>query len=123
MDLGLKGLNAIVTGGTKGIGRRAADILADEGCNVSVCARNADDVTACVAALEGKGVQAYGEAIDVADKTALESWVAHSAEKLGGIDIVVANVSALAGEGTEEAWQKQFDVDIMHYADNRIMPM
>ena len=114
MDLGLKGLNAIVTGGTKGIGRRAADLLADEGCNVSVCARHADEVKACVAALEGKGVQTYGEAIDVADKTALESWVAHSAEKLGAIDIVVANVSALAGEGTEEAWQKQFDVDIMH---------
>ena len=114
MDLGLKGLNAIVTGGTKGIGRRAADLLADEGCNVSVCARNADEVKACVAALEGKGVKAWGDAVDVADKAALETWVAHSAEKLGGIDIVVANVSALAGEGTEEAWQKQFDVDIMH---------
>jgi 3-oxoacyl-[acyl-carrier protein] reductase len=114
MDLGLKGLNAVVTGGTKGIGRRAADLLAEEGCNVSVCARHADEVKACVAALEGKGATAYGEAIDVADKAALEGWVAHSAAKLGGIDIVVANVSALAGEGTEEAWQKQFDVDIMH---------
>ena len=39
MDLGLKGLNAIVTGGSKGIGRRVADILADEGANVAICAR------------------------------------------------------------------------------------
>jgi 3-oxoacyl-[acyl-carrier protein] reductase len=114
MDLGLKGLRAIVTGGTKGIGRRAADMLADEGCDVSVCARNADEVKACVAALEGKGVKAYGEAIDVADKAALETWVAHSANSLGGIDIVVANVSALAVSDDEEAWHNQFKVDMMH---------
>src|SRR6056297_2653091 len=109
MDLGLQGLRAIVTGGTKGIGRRAADLLAEEGCDVSVCARHADEVKACVQALEGKGVKAYSEALDVADKAALESWVAHSAGKLGGIDIVVANVSALAVTDDEEAWQNQFN--------------
>ncbi|MEZ5858002.1 MAG: SDR family oxidoreductase [Geminicoccaceae bacterium] len=114
MDLGLKGLRAIVTGGTKGIGRRAADILADEGCHVSVCSRHADEVKACVAALGKKGVKAHGQALDVADKAALESWVASAAAELGGIDIVVANVSALAGAGTEEAWQQQFQVDVMH---------
>jgi 3-oxoacyl-[acyl-carrier protein] reductase len=72
MDLGLRGLHAIVTGGTKGIGRRAADILADEGCNVSICARNDAEVKAAVEALKAKGVEAHGEAIDVADKAALE---------------------------------------------------
>jgi 3-oxoacyl-[acyl-carrier protein] reductase len=41
MDLGLKGKRAIVTGGSKGIGRRCADLLADEGANVSICARTA----------------------------------------------------------------------------------
>lgn len=114
MDLGLKGLRAIVTGGTKGIGRRAVDLLAAEGCNVSVCARNAEEVKACVTAIEGQGVKAHGEAIDVADKAALEGWVAASAAKLGGIDIVVANVSALAVQDEEESWKKQFEVDMMH---------
>lgn len=115
MDLGLKGLRAIVTGGTKGIGRRIADLLADEGANVSICARNAAEVDATVAALAGKGVTAYGEAIDVADKAQLEGWVNASAAKLGGIDIVIANVSALAAASDdEESWRKQFDVDIMH---------
>ena len=55
MDLGLKGLRAIVTGGSKGIGRRCADILADEGAHVAICARNAAEVQATVAALKAKG--------------------------------------------------------------------
>lgn len=114
MDLGLKGLNVLVTGGTKGIGRRAADIFADEGANVSVCARNGDEVVGAVAALQGRGVRAYGEAVDVADKEALTRWVEASAKALGGVDIVVANVSALAVADDEDAWRKEFDVDMMH---------
>jgi 3-oxoacyl-[acyl-carrier protein] reductase len=114
MDLGLKGLRAIVTGGTKGIGRRCADLFAEEGAHVSVCARNEAEVAETVAALKGRGVTAFGQAVDVADKAALEAWVAASAKALGGIDIVVANVSALAVADDEEAWRKGFDTDMMH---------
>ena len=124
MDLGLKGLRAIVTGGTKGIGRRAADIFADEGANVAICARNADEVKAAVASLKAKGVGAFGEALDVADRAALERFVAGSANGLGGVDILVANVSALAAQGKLEDWQNAFDVDMMHtvYAVNAALP-
>jgi 3-oxoacyl-[acyl-carrier protein] reductase len=124
MDLGLKGLRALVTGGTKGIGRRAADIFADEGASVAVCARNADEVASTVAALKAKGVVAYGAVLDVADKAALEGFVADSAKALGGLDIVVANVSALAGVDSLEAWRKEFDVDLMHtvHVVNAAMP-
>jgi 3-oxoacyl-[acyl-carrier protein] reductase len=114
MDLGLKGLNAIVTGGTKGIGRSVAESLAEEGANVAVCARNADEVAATVDALKAKGVAAFGAAIDVADKVALEGFIAESAKALGGVDVLVANVSALAVQDNEDAWQKAFDVDMMH---------
>jgi 3-oxoacyl-[acyl-carrier protein] reductase len=114
MDLGLEGKRAIVTGGTKGIGRRCADIFADEGANVSICARNAAEVEAAVEALRAKGVKVHGGALDVGDKTALEAWVADSAASLGGIDIVVANVSALDMRDTEEAWRHEFEIDLLH---------
>ncbi|MDQ2088950.1 SDR family NAD(P)-dependent oxidoreductase [Marimonas arenosa] len=114
MDLGLKGLRVLVTGGTKGIGRKCADIFADEGAAVSVCARDAAHVTATVEALKQKGVPAFGRAVNVANAHSLKSWVQDSAAALGGIDIVVANVSALAVADDETAWQAGFETDMMH---------
>lgn len=113
MDLGLKGLKAVITGGTKGIGRAIADTLAAEGCHVGLCARNADEVKQAVAALEAKGVKATGAAVDVADGAALKAWVADAASALGGLDIIVANVSALAVGKDDAAWQRCFEVDMM----------
>ena len=106
MDLGLKGLRAVVTGGTKGIGRAAADIFAQEGASVAICARNADEVKTAVKDLTAKGVDAYGAGVNVADKAALQKFIADSAQALGGIDILVANVSALAAQDVEESWSQ-----------------
>jgi 3-oxoacyl-[acyl-carrier protein] reductase len=124
MDLGLKGLKAIVTGGSKGIGRRCADAFAAEGAHVAVCARNGQEVDETVAAITAKGVTGFGQALDVADKAALEGWIEASADALGGIDIVVANVSALAVTDDEASWRKQFEVDMLHSVNtvNAAMP-
>ena len=114
MDLGLKGKRALVTGGSKGIGRAIAEGFAAEGADVAICARNADEVAATVAALKARGVNATGGAIDVSDPAALAGWVAASAQALGGVDALVCNVSALAVGDSADTWEKSFRVDMMH---------
>jgi 3-oxoacyl-[acyl-carrier protein] reductase len=113
MDLGLKGLKAVVTGGTKGIGRAITQTLAAEGAHVAFCARNAGELAQAVKDFADYGVKISGRAVDVADGPALAAWVNDVAAEFGGIDIVVANVSALAIAADEAAWQRGFEVDMM----------
>ena len=63
MDLGLKGRNAIVLGGTRGIGRAIAGDAGRRRRRVAVCARNADQVASTVAELKAKGVKATGASV------------------------------------------------------------
>ena len=114
MDLKLKGRRALVTGGTRGIGRAIAFGLVEEGVDVAICARDAAAVAATVAALKAKGVGASGRALDVADGAKLKAWVNDTAEEFGGLDIVVANASAMAEGFREEDFRAAFDVDILH---------
>jgi 3-oxoacyl-[acyl-carrier protein] reductase len=113
MDLGLAGMKALVTGGTKGIGRAVAEHFAAEGCDVAICARNAEEVAQTVAALSQRGVKATGRTVDVADGLALTQWVGDVGTELGGIDIVVSNVSALAIGQDDASWQAEFNIDMM----------
>jgi len=115
MDLGLKGKHALITGGSKGIGRAVAQTFADEGADVAICARNAAEVATAVADLmKAGGIKATGSALDVADAPALKAWVEASAAALGGIDMLVCNVSALAVGDSAETWEKSFRTDMMH---------
>jgi NAD(P)-dependent dehydrogenase (short-subunit alcohol dehydrogenase family) len=114
MDLQLRGRNALITGGSRGIGWSTAVAFAEEGCNVALCSRDEKSVEEAVSGLIALGVKAVGRSVDVADASALRSWVDDSAKSLDGIDIVVANVSALgSGEG-EEQWKRAVEVDLMH---------
>lgn len=114
MDLGLKEKRAVITGGSKGIGKAIAQAFASEGANVSICARNATEIDSTLESLSSQGVTAIGRALDVADAMALAQWIESSAEKLEGIDSLVCNVSALAVGDTVESWNNSFQVDMMH---------
>ncbi len=113
MDLGLKGLKAVLAGASKGIGRATAEALAAEGCDVAICARGQEAVDATVASLKTKGVKVFGAAVDIADAAAYGAWVAKAAEELGGCDIFISFASAGGGPASEETWKKVFDLDLL----------
>jgi NAD(P)-dependent dehydrogenase (short-subunit alcohol dehydrogenase family) len=113
MDLQLTDKRVLVTGGTRGIGRATVEAFLDEGAAVAFCARTGDEVKAAEETLRERG-NAIGTTLDVGDAEALAAWVDDSAKALGGVDVVVANVSALAIPESEENWQLSLNVDVMH---------
>jgi 3-oxoacyl-[acyl-carrier protein] reductase len=114
MDLQLTGSRVLVTGGTRGIGRAIVEEFVHEGAVVEFCARDAGEIETTEKALADRGPGVRGVQLDVRDGAALRGWVEAAAGRLGGLDAVVANVSALATEDTEENWYTCFEVDLLH---------
>jgi 3-oxoacyl-[acyl-carrier protein] reductase len=104
MDLNLKGKRALVTGGSKGIGRACADALAAEGCAVLVAARNPQ-----------AGPNA--KAIDLSQRGSAEAL----AEWAGELDILVNNAGAIPGGDLlrvdEDTWRRAWDLKMFGYLD------
>ncbi len=113
MDLKLKGKNAVILGGSRGIGRAIAETLADEGANVAICARNAEQIATAVSELETKGIKAIGGSVDVTDGDGLKDWIKSVGEDLGGIDILVSNAGAMAQGNDEASWKQNFNLDVL----------
>jgi 3-oxoacyl-[acyl-carrier protein] reductase len=118
VDLGLAGKVALVTGGSRGIGRAIALRLATEGAHIGICGRQRDALDVCVAELRSRGVQAHAVIADVTSPGEAERFVDEIATLLGGVDLLVANVGGLAGgdllTSTLEDWQRTFDLNLFH---------
>lgn len=108
MDLKLAGLRAIVMGGTAGIGASIAETLAKEGCHVAICSRNQAKVDRMLAVLRGYSIQTLGASVDIANAPQQQEWIHHVAAELGGIDIFIANASALSSD-----WQETLNTDVL----------
>jgi NAD(P)-dependent dehydrogenase (short-subunit alcohol dehydrogenase family) len=107
---------AIVTGGTRGIGRAIAEGLVAAGAKVVVASRKPEACAETEAHLRALGGEAIGVPTHMGDLDALDALVARSVDAFGGIDVVVNNAAnALAqplGEFTADAWTKSFDVNL-----------
>ena len=117
MDLGLSGKAALVTGGSRGIGRSIALALAAEGCNVAITARGRERLAQTVGEIEASGVQAAGFELDMAEASASAQAVEQTAAAFGRLDVLVNNVGGSTGgrsfqEATDDDWAATLDVNL-----------
>jgi 3-oxoacyl-[acyl-carrier protein] reductase len=119
MDLGLTGRRAVVTGGSKGLGRAIAAELLAEGADVTICARTASELNATAADLARQAGTAKVTAFtcDVTDPDQVSEFISAAAAAMGGVDILVNNAGgARPGQFatlTDEDWRDDIDVKLM----------
>lgn len=112
----LSGKVAIVSGGSLGIGRATAELLAAQGASVVLCGRRQEAVDDAVAAITSAGGKAIGVAADVSNSADAERIVRTAVESFGAVDILV-NSAGIQTYGTvvetnEELWDKVFDINV-----------
>jgi 3-oxoacyl-[acyl-carrier protein] reductase len=118
MDLGLKGKVALVTGASQGIGKACALALAEEGCNLAVCARRKGPLEQAAEEMRAKGVEVLSVAADVTKSEDLKSFVSQAAQKFGRIDILVNNAGTGRLSDPMELPEEEFryNMDLMLFA-------
>lgn len=94
MDLGISGKSAIVSGGSKGIGRAISLALAAEGAHITVAARGREAIDETVDVIHAAGGQAVGIAADMTEEAGVAAAVAEATRAFGAPDIAISNVDA-----------------------------
>ena len=120
MDLGIKGNVAIVTGGSRGIGKAIALQLAGEGVRTVICARSPQNLKQ---AADEIAAGTKGEVLplqcDVSDRIAVDKLIADTVAAFGGVDILVNNAAGVGSgafmELTDESWLHHLDVKLIGY--------
>ena len=117
METGLKGRTVIITGASRNIGRRGAELFAEEGCNLAICTSSKMDQLAETAAeCEKRGAKVLTMQVDVSDEVQVNEFITKAAEKFGRIDVLVNN-AVFRSEGDlltmdVENWKRNIEVNI-----------
>ena len=126
--MNLKGKNALITGGGRGLGKAVAVALANEGVNVGITGRNEESLKTTVAELEKLGVKAVYSVFNVDEMAQVEQGVASIASQLGGIDILINNAGVgdfgSFEEMPVETWEKVMKVNLfgVYYVAKATLP-
>ena len=116
MDLGLKGKVAVVTGGSRGLGRASAESLAREGARVYMCARGPETLEQTLSEMSSAGYTVSGTTADVTTSDGCQRVVQGAIESFGGVDVLVNNVGGGQGPSaigaSDDEWQQSLDLTL-----------
>ena len=119
MNFGLHDKVALVTGGSRGIGKAVALALAAQGCHVGLCGRTEDTLEQTASEIRERGVKAWPIVADVSRLEDIQAFVTGAAAEAGRIDLLVNNAvtskSAPFDEQTDDHWRYHIDVKLMAY--------
>lgn len=118
MDLEISGRVALITGGSRGLGRQAALSLANEGCKIAICARTSNALNQVVEDMKDKGHEVIGVEADMTTSEGTKKFYEQSIETFGKVDIVVNNVGGTKGgrdfdSTTDEDWLDTINLNLM----------
>src|SRR5262249_7629304 len=113
MNIDLTGKRAVVTGGSRGIGRAIALACAEAGAAVSICARGAEALEKTRKEIAAFGATAHAAVCDLGDAAAVARYIAEAGEALGGVGILVNNASGFCSGGDEAGWAGSNSMDLI----------
>lgn len=130
MEFGLRNKVAFVSGSSKGMGKAAATIFAEEGAKVVVTGRGQESVSATVEEIQKStgNPEVMGIAADLTTKEGVHSAIRQVVERWGQIDVAVTNVYGPQAKGfesvSEEEWHQAYQQQVMHvvYVTSEVIP-
>ncbi|WP_166422375.1 SDR family oxidoreductase [Paraglaciecola sp. 20A4] len=115
MNLNMQGLRAIVTGGSRGIGKAVMGNFLAEDMRLATCARGSVALDAAAEDWAKSTHPVFAKPLDVTDISAYEAWFTEALAHLGGLDVLVSNVSTLETQEGIDRWKNRFEVDLMQH--------
>ncbi len=116
MKIDLSNKIAVITGGTTGIGFSIAERFAGAGAQIAICSSNQTNVERAIELLKTRDISAYGEVVDVSERSSIFSFADQVEERFGGIDIWVSNAAVYAPhkliDTPEALWQRVMDINV-----------